>query len=56
MFKLISRNKVQKEDNHVAWVDLYFDTETNVEYVAIGDKLCPRYNADGSLVIYKEIV
>ena len=35
------------------WATFFVDEETNIEYVKIGDSICPRYNADGSLFVKK---
>lgn len=45
----IKREKVEKEAGHLAFIDLFRDEETGVEYWCYGDKnLVPRLNADGS--------
>ena len=48
MLKWINRYRVNKENGHVAWVDLYEDIETGVQYFGLGDSLSPRYNIDGT--------
>lgn len=53
MLKWIGRYRVQKEDNHVMWLDVYEDINTKVQYFGVGDSLSPRYNTDGSLFINK---
>ena len=49
MLKWINRYRVNKENGHVAWVDLYEDVETGVQYFGVGDSLSPRFNSDGTL-------
>lgn len=54
MLKWINRYRVDKENGHVTWVDIYKDIQTNVQYLSIGDSLVPRYNIDGSFYTEKE--
>ena len=49
MLKWLDRFRVEKESGHVVWIDIYVDTETQVEYYGYGDSLTPRYKADGTL-------
>lgn len=49
MLKWLNRYRINKEGSHVVYVDLYEDTVTGVQYISMGDTLCPRYNADGTL-------
>lgn len=51
MIKHVERIKVEKEEGHVTYMDIYQDTLTGVQYIGHGDALCPRYNADGTLVV-----
>ena len=48
MLKWINRYRVNKENNHVAWVDLYQDIETGVQYFGLGDSLSVRLNENGT--------
>ena len=49
MLQWLKRICVEKESGHVVWVDIYIDTETNVEYCGLGNSLTPRYRANGTL-------
>lgn len=48
MLKWINRCRVNKENNHVAWVDLYQDIETGVQYFGLGDSLSVRMDENGT--------
>lgn len=53
MLKWVKRNKVEKESGHIAYIDLFYDTETMVEYLCYGDKnLIVRVDKDGKPVLY----
>lgn len=47
MIVWIKRFKVDKGEGHVTYIDLYQDTETNVQYYGTKDGLIPRYNNNG---------
>ena len=51
--KYLYEEYVQKNDKHGWWTTFFIDEDTGVEYVKIGDSICPRYNADGSLFVQK---
>ena len=51
--KYLYEEYVQKNDKHGWWTTFFIDEDTEVEYVKIGDAICPRYNADGSLFVQK---
>ena len=54
MLVWIKRFRVDKEHNHITFVDLFYDSETKVEYYGYGDKcLIPRLDAEGKPVLYK---
>lgn len=43
MLKWIKRFKVNKEEGHVVWVDLYQDMDTGIQYFGMGNTLSPRF-------------
>ena len=49
MLKWINRYRVDKENGHVTWIDIYQDVETGVQYFGCGDSLSPRYQSNGKL-------
>lgn len=42
LIQWIKRERVEKEEGHVAWVDYYLDTETGVQYLSLNGNLTPR--------------
>lgn len=57
MLKWVKRTKVEKESGHIAYIDLFYDTETMVEYFCYGDKnLIVRVNEDGKPMLYHGII
>ena len=57
MLRWIKRTKVEKESGHVAYIDLFYDTETMVEYFCYGDKnLIVRADEYGKPVLYHGII
>lgn len=46
MLKWLRRFKVEKEQGHVVWVDLYEDVETRIQYFGLGNNIVPRYTID----------
>lgn len=53
LFEQYIQKNDNKNSNHGWWCSFFVDEETGVEYVKIGDAICPRYNADGSLFVKK---
>ena len=49
----VERVKVEKDDGHIMWLDVYYDMETLVEYFGVDKTLTMRVNADGTPKIYK---
>ena len=55
MLKWIERIRVNKENNHYAFIDRFYDTETMVEYYCYGDNnLTVRINATGTPYLHTE--
>lgn len=53
MLKWVKRDKVEKESGHIAYIDLFYDVETMVEYLCYGDKnLIVRADKDGKPMLY----
>ena len=47
----VERIRVEKEDKHVAYFDIFQDAVTGVQYIGYGSYLVPRYNPDGTMVV-----
>lgn len=54
MIQWIKRERVEKEEGHVAWIDHYWDTETGVQYLGMNGNLTPRLGHDGRPVLLRQ--
>ena len=52
MLAWVKRFRVEKEQNHVTYVDLFYDTETNVEYFGYDKCLVPRLDSNGKPILH----
>lgn len=50
----VKRERVEKEQGHVAYIDLFYDEVSKVEYLCYGDKnLIVRVDENGKPMLHK---